>query len=104
MAAATQTSPRNDLLQRWLPYCRSHATWTRVRMLCFAHAGGTALPFYKWPDKFPWNVQICAVQLPGRERHAGPFIRRMPDLISQMSDVLLPWLQGPVALLGHSLG
>ncbi len=104
MVATTQIAPRNDLLQRWLPYCRFNATHPRVRLLCFSHAGGTALAFYKWPDKFPWNVQVCALQYPGRERHAGPFIRRIPDLMNEMTDALLPWLQGPVALLGHSLG
>lgn len=104
MGTETQIAPRNDLLRRWLPYCRVIATQPRVRLLCFSHAGGTALAFYKWPDKFPWNVQVCAVQYPGRERHGGPFIKRIPDLMNEMADALLPWLQGPVALLGHSLG
>jgi medium-chain acyl-[acyl-carrier-protein] hydrolase len=95
----------HDMLQRWLPYCRMEPGRPRVRLLCFAHAGGSALNFRSWPDKFPWNVQVCAVQLPGRERRLRePFIRHMPELIDRMSEVLLPWIDGPVALLGHSLG
>ena len=105
MSASTQPLTQNNVLQRWLPYCRPGATQARLRLLCFAHAGGSALVFHKWPDKLPWYVQVCAVQLPGRERRLSePFITRMSELIHQLSDALLPWIDRPVALLGHSLG
>jgi surfactin synthase thioesterase subunit len=92
-------------LQRCLPYCRLDSGLPKVRLLCFAHAGGSALVFHKWPEKFPSMVQVCAVQLPGRERRLNePFITRMPELMDEISRALLPWLDRPVALLGHSLG
>jgi medium-chain acyl-[acyl-carrier-protein] hydrolase len=33
-----------------------------------------------------------------------PFIKRVPELIDELSGALLPYLDRPVALLGHSLG
>ncbi|HXB21792.1 MAG TPA: alpha/beta fold hydrolase [Candidatus Solibacter sp.] len=105
MSASTQVSNQKGLLERWLPYCRLDAIRPKLRLLCFAHAGGSALAFHKWPDKLPWNVQVCAVQLPGRERRLGePFIKRMPELISEISAALLPRMDRPLAILGHSLG
>ncbi len=105
MSAASPIANQNDVIQRWLPYCRPDAVRPRLSLLCFAHAGGSALSFRAWPNKFPWNVQVCAVQLPGRERRLRePFIRRIPQLIDRMAEELLPRLDGPVALLGHSLG
>ena len=105
MSTVTQTLNRNAVLQRWLPYCRLEAGKPSVRLLCFAHAGGSALSFRTWPEKFPWNIQVCAVQLPGREsRIREPFIRRVSEVIDRLSEELLPAIDGPVALLGHSLG
>ncbi len=104
---SVSTPPVNDriALQRWLPYCRLDAGRPRVRLLCFAHAGGSAFVFQKWPEKLPWTVQVCAVQLPGREQRLNePFVKHMPKLIEELSHALLSWMDRPVALLGHSLG
>jgi medium-chain acyl-[acyl-carrier-protein] hydrolase len=105
MSASPQVIHDRTMLQRWLPFCRLDAGRSKLRLLCFAHAGGSALVFHKWPEKLPWTVQVCAVQLPGRDRRLQePFIKRMPELIDELSHALLPWIDRPVALLGHSLG
>jgi len=105
MSTGNQTLNRNAVVQRWLPYCRLETGKPSVRLLCFAHAGGSALAFRTWPEKFPWNIQVCAVQLPGREgRLREPFLRRVSEVIDRLSEELLPAIEGPVALLGHSLG
>lgn len=98
-------SPDLRLRQRWLPYCRPDSARIKLRLFYFAHAGGSALVFRKWSDYLPWTVQICAVQLPWREgRLNEPFIMRMPRLIEELSQALLPLADRPVALLGLSLG
>lgn len=105
MSSGNQTLNRNAVLQRWLPYCRLEAGKPSVRLLCFAHAGGSALSFRAWPEKFPWNIQVCAVQLPGREnRLREPYFRRISELIDRLSEEFLHGIDGPVALLGHSMG
>jgi surfactin synthase thioesterase subunit len=92
-------------LQKWLPYSRLDLLRPKVRLLCFAHAGGSALVFRTWREKLPWTIQTCAVQLPGRERRLNePFITRMPRLIDELSRALAPLLEGRILLVGHSLG
>jgi surfactin synthase thioesterase subunit len=105
MSVSTPITSDRAVLQRWLPYCRLDAGRHKLRLLCFAHAGGSSLVFHKWPEKLPWTVQVCAVQLPGRDRRLHePFFKRTPELIEELSHVLIPWIDRPVALLGHSLG
>jgi medium-chain acyl-[acyl-carrier-protein] hydrolase len=90
--------------RRWLPYYRAQAE-SKLRLLCFAHAGGSAVQFRRWERGLPNTVEICAVQLPGREtRVREPFITRIPPLIDELVDVLWPVMDRPVAVLGHSLG
>lgn len=50
-------------------------------------------------------MEVCAVQLPGREtRLHEKFIKRIPPLIDELVNVLSPLIDRPVAILGHSLG
>ena len=105
MTVQAQTVSDKATLQRWLPYCRVDAGRPKTRFFCFAHAGGSAMVFKRWQDMLPWTLQVCAVQLPGREgRLRESFITRMPELIDELSRVLLPFIDSPVVLLGHSLG
>ena len=105
MSASTQTIIESGALQRWLPHCRLNAGQPKVRLFCFPHAGGTARVFDKWPGRLPWTVQMCAVQLPGREMRLNePAVTRMTQLVDELSKALLPWIDRPVALFGHSLG
>ena len=39
----------------------------RLRLICFPYAGGGASTFSLWPRALPSHVELCAVQLPGRE-------------------------------------
>ena len=58
---------RNVLSGDWIVVPRPAAS-ARIRLLCFAHAGGTAQAFYPWPRLLPADVELCALQLPGRAR------------------------------------
>lgn len=74
-------------------------------MLCFAHAGGAASAFRSWGKHLPPEVEVCAVQLPGRETRLleEPYGELAP-LLDALSRDLLPLLGEPFALFGHSLG
>lgn len=90
--------------QRWVivHQARPHA---RLRLFCFPHAGGGASVFREWYRSLPEEIEVCAVQLPGREnRLRDQPIANMVDLIGQLSDVLEPALDRPYALFGHSMG
>ena len=77
----------------------------RVRLFCFAHAGGGASAYRTWPADVPDDVEICAVQLPGREGRLreAPFTR-IPDLVESAVAALRPHFDRPFALFGHSMG
>jgi medium-chain acyl-[acyl-carrier-protein] hydrolase len=75
-----------------------------VRLFCFHHAGGSAASFRHWPAKLP-QFDICAVQLPGRATRLGePPMTRIPQIVDALLPDLLPLLDRPYALFGHSMG
>ena len=81
----------------------------RVRLICFPHAGGTATLFHTWPRRIPADVELLAIQYPGRqERFAEPCVEDMTELADRITDALGPVLCETKPLLlvlfGHSLG
>lgn len=78
----------------------------RLRIFCFPYAGGSATAFHPWGNIMPADVEVCAIQLPGRGmRFKEPNITSMPDLIEQLDDVMTPHLDGcPYVMFGHSMG
>lgn len=77
----------------------------RLRLFCFPYAGGGASLFREWADEVPGNVDVCPVQLPGRERRMAedPFTRMEP-LREALAEGLRPLLDLPFAFFGHSMG
>jgi medium-chain acyl-[acyl-carrier-protein] hydrolase len=77
----------------------------QLRLFCFPYAGGGASMYYTWPDELPAGVEVCAINLPGREaRLAEPPITRLDPLVRALADALAPALTGRFAFVGHSLG
>jgi len=74
-------------------------------LFCLPHAGGGAAQFRTWPAALPPSVEVCAVQLPGRETRfkETPFNRWQP-LVANLADVLSTAIDRPYALFGHSMG
>ncbi|MFE6872247.1 thioesterase II family protein [Kitasatospora sp. NPDC057692] len=91
------------------PWLRVHPAATgrppRIRLVCFPHAGGTAQLFQGWAARLPADVELLAVRYPGRqERLADPFPADMAELADAVTAALLPRLDRPLALFGHSMG
>ncbi|WBB80650.1 beta-ketoacyl synthase N-terminal-like domain-containing protein [Micromonospora sp. WMMD882] len=77
----------------------------RLRLFCLPYAGGNAALYRAWDDALPAGVQVCPIQLPGRDqRHREPAFTRMSELTRTLTDVLRPYLDQPYALFGHSMG
>jgi medium-chain acyl-[acyl-carrier-protein] hydrolase len=76
-----------------------------VRLFCFHHAGGGASAYRPWVDRLPPDLELCAVQLPGREGRLRerPF-QRMAEMIPVVTRAIEPLLDRPFVLFGHSLG
>jgi len=77
----------------------------RMRLFCFSYAGGGASIYRIWHETFPPDVEVCAIQLPGRENRVGepPFTRITP-LLDAVADSIAPYLDRPFAFFGHSMG
>lgn len=77
----------------------------QLRLFCFPFAGGGGLVYRSFHASLPDSVEVCAVQLPGREsRFRDPLVRELPVLVSTLAEVLKPAMDVPFALFGHSLG
>jgi medium-chain acyl-[acyl-carrier-protein] hydrolase len=77
----------------------------RLRLFCFPYAGGAPSVFRNWSDGLPADVEVCPVQFPGRgTRLMEPPFSRLSLLVEALAEALLPLLDKPFALFGHSLG
>lgn len=85
--------------------CPKPNAGARARLFCLPFAGGGASTYYGWSQVFPRDVEIRAIQLPGREsRMREPRILSARILAKEIVDVLGPYMDRPFALLGYSMG
>ena len=90
--------------ERWLAY-REPNPRARLRLFCFPYAGGGASVYRGWGAALPGDVEVCPVQLPGRESRLreAPFSHWEP-LVAALAEVLPPYFEMPFAFFGHSMG
>jgi medium-chain acyl-[acyl-carrier-protein] hydrolase len=77
----------------------------RLRLFCLPYAGSGATVFRSWVEALPPEIELCPIQLPGRESQLreAPYNRLRP-LVEALSEALRPYLNLPFAVFGHSLG
>ncbi|MFI6084328.1 SDR family NAD(P)-dependent oxidoreductase [Streptomyces sp. NPDC051217] len=88
------------------PYLwRARRPGSRRRLVCFPHAGAGAAAYADWAPLLPPDVELVAVQLPGRQNRVAeqPFTE-VPPLTATLSQALRPVLDGPLTFFGHSCG
>ncbi|MEA2792145.1 MAG: hypothetical protein QOG73_4551 [Acetobacteraceae bacterium] len=75
-----------------------------LRLFCFPYAGGSAAVYRNWTD-LPPEIEVCPVQLPGRdERFREPAFTRADALCDALVVALADYLDRPFAIFGHSMG
>lgn len=85
--------------------CTRERPAARRRLICLPHAGAAASIYRQWPDGFDADVEVLAIQLPGREtRIMEPARTSLAGLVEELIPALRPWLDRPYALFGHSMG
>lgn len=93
-----------DPASSWIvrPKPKEHAG---LRLFCMPYIGGSAMIYRTWPLDLPDYVEVCAIELPGRGRRIRetPF-SRLRSLVEALADSILPYLDRPYALFGHSFG
>ena len=88
----------------WLrrPFARPGA---RLHLVCLPHAGGAASSLRPWQSLLPEAIDVLTVQYPGREdRFPDALVDTMDHLVREVVAALVPVLDRPYALFGHSMG
>lgn len=88
----------------WFPYYR-HRPDAGLRLICFPFAGGGAGYYQGWEAFLPSGMEVCAVQLPGREgRFREPLCRNLNLLLDEVQRELRAFPEMRSALIGYSVG
>ncbi|MFI5825024.1 beta-ketoacyl synthase N-terminal-like domain-containing protein [Streptomyces rishiriensis] len=89
---------------RWLQHHRLSRR-PRVRLFCLPYGGRGASVFRAWADALPEDVDVCPVQLPGREeRWQEQLLEDYEDAVGLLAEALTPYTDRPFAFYGHSMG
>lgn len=77
-----------------------------LRMICLPFAGGGASIFRTWAKSLPKGLEVCRVQLPGRENRINETaLEDMDVLVDQLLKRIPPLIvDTPLVILGHSMG
>lgn len=77
----------------------------KLRLYCFAYAGGSASVYSNWQDELGSEVEVCAIQLPGRGTRFGEMpIQSMSVLTQEIARAIVADSSKSFAFFGHSLG
>ncbi len=76
-----------------------------LRLVTLPYAGGGTAGYYRWRQAMPRGVDVVPIALPGREARIGEQpITDLHRLVAEIADAIVPVMDRPFALLGHSLG
>ncbi|KNB50939.1 thioesterase II family protein [Streptomyces caatingaensis] len=99
----TTTANQREWLRSFHP-----APGARVRLVCFPHAGGSASYYFPVSASLAPEVDVVAVQYPGRQDRRGePCVDDIGRLADRIDEVLTAAGLGsgvPYAFFGHSMG
>lgn len=86
------------------PYVRrTRRSAAQHRLFCLPHPGAGAGEYAAWGPLLPPEVEVVAIQLPGREdRINEPAFTDAAELVPVVVQVLRPYLQLPFSFFGHS--
>lgn len=77
----------------------------RMRLICFPFAGGGSAVFDDWGDAFDADIEVVAVEAPGRlGRIDEEPVRTIEEFARGLYPELRDLLDRPYAMLGHCLG
>tara|TARA_Y100001968_G_C19347110_1_gene712669 strand:- start:246 stop:944 length:699 start_codon:yes stop_codon:yes gene_type:complete len=76
-----------------------------VRLFCLPFAGGNSHAYRDWAKHLGADIEVDAVELPGRGRRSGePLLLSMDALVDDALQQMRPRLEAPYAIYGHSMG
>jgi surfactin synthase thioesterase subunit len=88
----------------WLRGLGSRELTAQRRLFVFPHAAAGASA-YRLAAYLPDAVEVCTVQLPGREnRLAEPALTSLDDAVAALAPLIADHTDLPYAFFGHSMG
>jgi len=89
---------------KWIT-CPEARPEARFRLFCLPFAGGGASIYRNWSGGLGPDVEVCAIQLPGREnRISDPAISALRPLSETVAHQLALHTSKPYFFYGHSMG
>mgnify|MGYP002712978855 CR=1 FL=1 len=91
-------------MDNWI-FCPKPNPDARLRLFCFPYAGAGAALFSEWPSALSEDVEVCALQLPGREmRFRESPLTDWQAVIASVVSASSAYLDKPFALFGYCVG
>ncbi len=88
----------------WVGFHRPQSQ-AAIRLFCLPYSGAGASIFTSWRGILPSFIEVIPIELPGRgSRMAERPYTCLEPLVQDLAESLLPFLDKPFALFGHSLG
>jgi len=76
-----------------------------MKLFCIPFSGGGASAYGNWAAHFDSEIEVCAMQLPGREDLFNePLVSDFDKMASIVCDAIERVADKPIAIFGHSLG
>ena len=77
----------------------------RHRIFCLPYAGSGASLYSVWDSFFGDDIEICPVQLPGREnRRREPLCSDIQETAGSIAEVIAGMADVPFSVFGYSMG
>ncbi len=108
--ASTQRPRRRESAGSWSathsPWLLRHAAAEppRQRLVAFHGAGDSSQMCRDWPSQLPRDVELLAVELPGRGNHAEPALTEFEPIVDALTTALSAEESLSTVFFGHSFG
>lgn len=88
----------------WILNYKSNVN-SAYRLFCLPYAGASAAIYMNWQNYIGDYIEICPIQLPGREnRRNEPLISKTEILTEMIYEGIRNYLDKPFSIFGHSMG
>ncbi|EJQ37437.1 hypothetical protein IEE_05223 [Bacillus cereus BAG5X1-1] len=92
-------------ISSWIVH-RKPISQPKIKLFCFPYGSGGGASLYRnWQEKMPNFIEVCPIQLPGKEnRIKEKPINHIDQAVEILKQVIQPELDCPYAFYGHSIG
>ncbi|MBK1786593.1 thioesterase [Prauserella sp. ASG 168] len=76
-----------------------------TKLVVLPHAGGSASFYHPMSRALSSEIEVLTIQYPGRQERRGErCLDNIGELADRISEELIPWSGGRLAMFGHSMG